>query len=73
VYPNPVKDQLNISVTRRDGKTSVVQLINPAGQQLWQRKVAGTIQIEMAKYANGIYLLQVDDGTSKKTYKINKQ
>jgi hypothetical protein len=73
VYPNPVKDKLNVSVARRDGKASVVKLTNAAGQQLWQQKVTGTTQIDMTRWAIGLYLLHVDDGVSKKTFKINKQ
>jgi hypothetical protein len=73
VYPNPVKDKVNVSITRQDGKPSAVRLLTQFGQELWQQKVSGTVQIDMTKLAAGVYLLQVDDGNTLKTYKINKQ
>lgn len=73
VYPNPVKDKLNISITRQDGKPSVVRMMNEFGQELWQQNVSGAVQVDMSKWAAGLYLLQVNDGNTLKTYKINRQ
>lgn len=73
LYPNPVKNLLNITISRQDGMGSTVKLMNSFGQQLEQRIVSGTSQVDLSKYASGLYLLQVDDGTNVTTYKIQKQ
>ncbi|MCW3106710.1 MAG: type sorting protein, partial [Segetibacter sp.] len=73
VYPNPVKDVLNISVSRQDGKPSDVRLMNAFGQQLWQKKVNGTVQVDMKTWASGTYIVQVNEGSAVATYKIQKQ
>ena len=72
-YPNPVKNILNISISKQDGKPSTIKLLNTYGQHLLQIPVSGTVQFDMSKYASGMYLLQVDDGIKTLTYKIQKQ
>jgi hypothetical protein len=73
IYPNPATDILNISVTRRDGKISEVRLVNTFGQQLWQKKVYGTAQVDMKSWASGTYFIKVNVGNAESTYKIQKQ
>ncbi|MDQ6812213.1 MAG: C25 family cysteine peptidase [Bacteroidota bacterium] len=73
VYPNPVKDVLNIRVTRTDNKASDLRLINAFGQQLWQRKLNGTMRLNMSNWPYGNYILQVNEETGVTSYKINKQ
>jgi len=73
VYPNPVKDVLHINVLREDQKPSDVRIVNAFGQQLWQQKVSGTAQVNMKSWAGGIYIVQVNKGSSIETYKIQKQ
>jgi hypothetical protein len=72
-YPNPIRNVLNVSVSKPDGKAATIKIINSAGQHLLQRMVIGSAQVDMAKYASGMYLLQVDDGITISTYKIQKQ
>lgn len=73
VYPNPVKDILNISVSRQDGKSSEVRLVNAYGQQLWKQEVDGTVQVDMRTWAAGTYVVQVNEGNTVSVYKIQKQ
>ncbi|MCP4442060.1 MAG: T9SS type A sorting domain-containing protein, partial [Aureispira sp.] len=68
VYPNPVQDIVNI---RLEGiqETVNLQLINTAGQTIQQEVLeiqeGQTIQLDMSRLTNGIYLLnlQLNDGT----------
>ncbi|MCP4439611.1 MAG: T9SS type A sorting domain-containing protein [Aureispira sp.] len=68
VYPNPVQDIMNI---RLEGvqETVSLQLLNTAGQTIQQEVLeiqeGQTIQLDMSRLANGIYLLnvQLKDGT----------
>ncbi|MCP4442062.1 MAG: T9SS type A sorting domain-containing protein [Aureispira sp.] len=68
VYPNPVQDIVNI---RLEGiqETVNLQLLNTAGQTIQQEVLevqeGQTIQLDMSRLTNGIYLLnlQLNDGT----------
>ncbi|MCP4441151.1 MAG: T9SS type A sorting domain-containing protein [Aureispira sp.] len=68
VYPNPVQDIVNI---RLEGiqETVNLQLLNTAGQTIQQEVLdiqeGQTIQLDMSRLMNGIYLLnvQLEDGT----------
>ncbi|HEX8460539.1 MAG TPA: T9SS type A sorting domain-containing protein, partial [Segetibacter sp.] len=73
VYPNPVKDVLNISINATGGEISDVRIMNAYGQQMWQQKVNGTVQVDMKTWASGMYMVQVQRGKSAATYKIQKQ
>lgn len=72
VYPNPVKDRLHININNVSGKLTEARILNTYGQQMWQEKVAGSIVIDVTQWASGVYLLQVDDGHDKTTFKIHK-
>lgn len=73
VYPNPVHDLLNITVSRADGNTSEVKIMSSVGQQLWHGKMNGTMQVNMKNRAGGMYLIQINDGNSIGSYKVQKQ
>ncbi|MCP4438843.1 MAG: T9SS type A sorting domain-containing protein [Aureispira sp.] len=68
VYPNPVQDIVNI---RLEGiqETVNLQLLNTAGQTIQQELLkiqeGQTIQLDMSRLTNGIYLLnlQLENGT----------
>ena len=73
LFPNPVKDVLTINLNTTDNTFFDVRLINMYGQQLWQKKVNGSVQVNMQKMGSGMYLLQIDNGKSVNSYKIQKQ
>ncbi|MCP4440207.1 MAG: T9SS type A sorting domain-containing protein [Aureispira sp.] len=68
VYPNPVQDVVNIHL-KGIQETVSLQLLNTAGQTMEQEVLeiqeGQTIQLDMSRLANGIYLLnlQLEDGT----------
>jgi hypothetical protein len=73
IYPNPVKGKVTISLTGSNGKPASIRLINTMGQVLHQHALSGTLQLDMSRYAPGMYTLQVDDGLNLNTFKIQKQ
>lgn len=73
IYPNPVKNRLNISFNTSLNKPASLKIVNAFGQVLHQQQLAGTTQIDMSKYAAGMYILQVDDGLKISTFKVQKQ
>ncbi len=72
VYPNPFMKQLNIALGAN--KNVVVKIINGQGQQVYQQNFNGTnATIDGSSFAAGNYLLIIDDGTEKKTLKVEKK
>jgi hypothetical protein len=73
VYPNPVKDKLTVSFNNPVSNPASLKLINGYGQVVYQQQLSGSVQIDMARYAAGMYVLQVDDGLNISTFKVQKQ
>ena len=69
VFPNPVQDQLFISLKPHLGKAGIVTLSNHFGQIIQQIDLGVVteelIQINTAKLLNGLYYLQVDLNNQK--------
>jgi len=69
VFPNPVQDQLFISLKPYLGKAGIVTLSNHFGQIIQQIDLGVVteelIQINTAKLLNGLYYLQVDLNNQK--------
>ena len=72
VYPNPVKHQLNITVSNNDSKEARATLYTSYGQLLTNITFTANTQIDMSKYAAGMYMLQVFDGKQTQTFRIQK-
>jgi hypothetical protein len=71
VYPNPVKDILNLSYTTEMSK---VQVINMLGQVVIDRNMNATEgQINMSGLNSGAYIVNVTVGDTVKTIKVIKQ
>ena len=65
VYPNPAKDQLNISLNKDfNSKHVSLAIINQKGQQLYANEInsaqaSSTYTINIARFAQGTYYLHV--------------
>ncbi len=71
VYPNPVKDVLNISYTQN---ITNVEVYNMLGQQVITKTVnANQGQIDMSNLALGTYLVKVTADSQTNTIKVIKQ
>jgi hypothetical protein len=73
VYPNPVKDQLNVAISKADNNPSTVRIMNMYGQLLLQKQVANNSQIDVSQLTAGTYVIQIDAGEVKEVFKIQKQ
>ncbi|NNV56351.1 putative type IX secretion system sortase PorU2 [Limnovirga soli] len=71
LYPNPVKDLLHMVAA---GNTTISwQLFDVAGRLLLHQSFNGSTTVNVNKLGPGIYVLQINNGTQKTTYKIVKQ
>jgi hypothetical protein len=74
VFPNPTSGELNIAFGNTGDGLYAVSLKNVLGQELIQRdvEVSGTHteQLNLKGYNSGVYFLNIENGTSKATYRI---
>ena len=71
VYPNPVKDMLNISYS---SEISYVRVVNMLGQEVISKDINATsTQLDMSHLSAGAYLVTVSSGDALKTLKVVKQ
>jgi len=78
VFPNPVKDDVNISFKGIDDGTYALELVDALGKLLYQSNanISGTadnVKINVTNYAAGTYFLKINGKDFNKTVKINKQ
>jgi hypothetical protein len=71
VYPNPTTDVLYVNSTTAQQLN--VKLMNTLGQVLAVKVGNGNVRIDLSGFANGTYLLQIEDGAETKTVKVQKQ
>lgn len=55
IYPNPVKDFINIEVENMD----LVELYDIFGKRLYSEEENDNVQIDMNRYSAGIYFLKI--------------
>jgi hypothetical protein len=73
VFPNPVKDELNIEVTAAATLECECRLYDLAGKELDRFKaVNGSNRVNFNSYPPGTYLLTINNPTLKGTWKIVK-
>lgn len=71
VYPNPVKDVLNLSYI---SEISAVRVVNMLGQEVISRKLnTANAQVDMTQLSAGTYIVNVTIGDTVKTIKVVKQ
>lgn len=75
IYPNPAKDQLNISFDQWDTDEAVtIEVLDQTGRSLQQTLVSSSQhQINVAELASGVYFLRVQQGPRISTYKWMKE
>jgi len=71
VYPNPVKDILNISSKELINN---VQVFNVSGQQILTEKAMNAItKIDLSSLSSGVYFVKTSSANASKTIKVIKQ
>ncbi len=73
VYPNPVRDKMQISISKTDNKPSAIRIMNMFGQVMLSKSVQSFTEIDTRTWQSGTYVVQVDDGSSLQTFKVIKQ
>jgi hypothetical protein len=70
LFPNPATDQLVIELEGPAPEMGTLAIFTPQGQRVWTARInPGTTQqrIDLLEMAAGLYLLQIEQGTSKVT------
>jgi bacillolysin len=72
VYPNPVKDQLNI---RAEGfENGTIRITNMLGEEVYNSRMENnTANVNVSKLTNGFYLIQLKNGDNVRVHKFVKE
>ena len=73
IYPNPFRDQLNIIVRSNISTTATVRVSDVTGKQLLQQTFSTSTALGLNHLAAGMYIVQVNDGISIRSFKVYKQ
>ena len=78
VYPNPVKDELRLTINTGDRKQLSLQIFDEGGKQVYQQKLTGNggnnnYGISVAQWAKGTYYLNVITEDGVETSRFVKQ
>lgn len=71
LFPNPATNQITVEVDNID-KESIVSIYNANGEKISDKKItkSGQTIINTQKLGKGVYLIKVDNGSSKFTEKL---
>jgi PKD repeat protein len=77
VYPNPMKDELNVKLQSKENQSCTITLFNLSGQQLVSETkliTAGQneLKVDVSNFSQGVYLIQVQIGSQILIKKIIK-
>jgi len=74
VYPNPVTNSLNVSLSQRENKIEIA-LYSVLGQRLLKRSFTSRkeIEIDVSSLQSGVYFLEVAIGNRTETLKLIKE
>ena len=73
VYPNPVKDKLNVNITNAQNNVTTASLFDNFGRLIYNGKmISGTNNIDMTRFATGIYLVTLKNNTGVQNVNIIK-
>ena len=76
VYPNPINDNIfYLNLGLLDLKNIQINMFSVVGQIVYQNNVpqSSIINIDVSKFAEGIYILNIESNTFSKSFKIIKQ
>jgi len=72
IYPNPFHNRLNI-VARGNTSQMTVRVSDVTGKQIRQQTFATSTTLSLNHLATGLYIVQVYNGVSIKSFKVYKQ
>ncbi len=68
IYPNPVKDLLNIDFNKKTTSKNIISIYNNGGQLVFVKQInenTDKVSVNTSNFASGIYLIKVEDGEGK--------
>lgn len=68
VYPNPIKDFLNIEFNKQTSLKNIIRIYNDAGQLVFIKQVnenTSKVSINTSNFVSGMYLIKVEDTEGK--------
>lgn len=68
IYPNPVKDLLNIDFNKLTSSRNTISVYNNAGQLVFIKQInenTSKVSINTSSFTSGIYLIKVEDSEGK--------
>ena len=75
VFPNPVKDNLTISLGSKQREKTTIRVYSPVGKLLRSTGVGsqtGTLNVDMTEFKAGMYLVSIEIDGVQKAYRIVK-
>jgi hypothetical protein len=73
-FPNPAGDFLRIQVETKEGEITLLEMINPLGQVVFNRSIAGNQRydgvVDTRNYSRGIYLMRLRNSQGSRIEKI---
>lgn len=74
LYPNPVKDKLNISITNVDLSGTTISIYNVSGQVVYSSKVISNdiLEINTTNLSNGVYVVKMINNNNQYISKFIK-
>jgi len=74
VYPNPVKDVINVSIESSLVNQATIEIYDAIGKMIIKEKVSGSLTaINVESLAKGIYVLRIVSGANQVTKRIVKE
>ena len=71
VFPNPATTLINVNISGVDARGTMATLINTAGQVVLNKNLQnGTNQLDVSKFAAGIYHLKLVSNTGTENIKV---
>ena len=77
VYPNPVIDELTVSISIPLSAEILVEVLDPQGRIMQQKELfvdqEELIRIDMSNYIEGLYFIRILDGNRLSVVKVIKE
>ncbi len=78
VFPNPAKERVMVSFTSENGKQASIRILDPSGKVVMQLKQGITrsefeTEINLSGLADGVYLMEISDGSLQTNHRLIKQ
>lgn len=74
VYPNPTLGKVNIEIENSESNKGTLTIVDQRGNQVRQKTIGGTTEIDLGDLPNGLYLLSASfDGNTTEAVKLLKK